>query len=217
MAQGSDAPADELAAALKSVLGRGAAAATAAQQAQRAYHEQLRAAAEAAVSAAEAAGGGEPLLSVAACCAGAVEGFTPAQVGALAHVLANCGFLWVLLAWEGAWLWKMLGKLWPAADHFPAPTCLPPTQQVCLHPLVAARHDSGALLGALRQLSAREALALLRYLRTLLRNYAALIGRRANGVGRARVHSGCCAHSGKLWPSSSARAAALSRASNKHG
>lgn len=48
---------------------------------------------------------------------------------------------------------------------------------------MAGRHDAGTLLGALRQLDAAEALALLRYLRVLLRNYATLIGGRG-GVGR---------------------------------
>ena len=58
--------------------------------------------------------------------------------------------------------------------------------QVCLHPLVAIKHDASALLGALRQLSTAEALALLRYLRTLLTNYAQLVGDRflvASGAG----------------------------------
>lgn len=48
--------------------------------------------------------------------------------------------------------------------------------QACLHPLVAARHDGGVLLAALRLLSASEAVALLRYLRCLLRNLATLVG-----------------------------------------
>ncbi len=63
-------------------------------------------------------------------------------------------------------------------------TFLPP--QVCLHPLVAIKHDASALLGALRQLSTAEALALLRYLRTLLTNFAQLVGDRylvAAGAG----------------------------------
>ncbi|GAB4820197.1 hypothetical protein N2152v2_007243 [Parachlorella kessleri] len=58
--------------------------------------------------------------------------------------------------------------------------------QVCLHPLVAIKHDASALLGALRQLSTAEALALLRYLRTLLTNFAQLVGDRylvAAGAG----------------------------------
>lgn len=82
LVQATDAPSDELAAALHSLLRRPAEAEAqqAQRDAQRAYAAAARVAAEAAVAAAEAGTGAEPLLSVAACCAGAVEGFTAAQV-----------------------------------------------------------------------------------------------------------------------------------------
>eukprot|EP00887_Chlorella_sp_A99_P000200 scaffold13.g200.t1 len=57
-----------------------------------------------------------------------------------------------------------------------------PAQQ-CLHPLLAARHDSGMLLGALRQLSGPQAVALLRYLLVLLRNLAHTVGDRFAAAG----------------------------------
>jgi len=47
--------------------------------------------------------------------------------------------------------------------------------QLCLHPLVAMRHDPSVLLAALRELSAAHALALLRYMLQWLRNFRTII------------------------------------------
>jgi hypothetical protein len=57
--------------------------------------------------------------------------------------------------------------------------------QCCLHPLLAARHDAAALLGALRQLAPPHAVALLRYLARWARNHRRVAGDAAAAAAAA--------------------------------
>ena len=59
-------------------------------------------------------------------------------------------------------------------------------QEVCLHPLVAGRVDATVILEAVRTLSPRQALALLRYLAACLRLHAELLGGWMHPPGRRR-------------------------------
>lgn len=168
----SDLGVDELASVLRTLLAigrdkRSAAAAQRYRAAGRQEAERLVAAAEAAAAREaarrrgrqgqdadnEADGGGGK--GTAAAGGGQVDDLAPPELEQ-ALALASCAAA--------------------ALDGLSAP-------QFCLHPLLAGGHDLGVLLAALRQLSAAQALALLRYLAVLLRNLAGVAGNRLGVAG----------------------------------
>ena len=61
-------------------------------------------------------------------------------------------------------------------------------QELCLHPLVAAKHDRAVLFEALRGLPAAAATALLSYLHTCLRHHTQLLPpQSASGICHCRT------------------------------